>query len=87
VREKTIYQSMLILICTVNRVVTGVRRKLMTRRKRTATAGRPGRFVVNGEPSGRKETRVTGSEPVTSERMFETFRYLHEDAFRPRRKR
>ena len=56
----------------------------MARRSRSATTGR---FVVNGKPSGRQETRIKGDKPVTSERMFETFRYLHEDAFRPRPKK
>lgn len=83
-REKTIYQKMLILVCIVNRVMKRVRRRLMARRSRSATTGR---FVVNGKPSGRQETRIKGDKPVTSERMFETFRYLHEDAFRPRPKK
>jgi hypothetical protein len=75
----------LILEYIVNGVANWMRRRLMTRRRRSAATGQ---FVVNGRASSRQRSRTTAKdEPVTSERIFESLRYLNEDAFRHRAKK
>jgi hypothetical protein len=75
----------IILVYIVNRVANWMRSKLMTRRRRSTATGQ---FVVNGRASSRQRYRTTvKDEPVTSERIFESLRYLNEDAFRRRAKK